>query len=165
MTVVKSDVVTLEDNLDYQVGQERGGFLKHKDALYTSSGAVADNTVILMHRIPVDANIVSMILNATDQGTTGDINIGFYKADGSTISDDSDAVDEDAIGSAIDVNAAAVSNTEVRYETKAITTKGDKAWELAGLSARPSYEEFYVALTLSEATTAAGTFTLDTFFI
>ena len=56
----------------------------------------------------------------------------------------------------IDVNAAVLANVEVRFETQDINTAGSKAWELAGLSAKPDYATFYLAFTASEATTAAG---------
>lgn len=157
MAVYKSDIVTTMDDLDTLL--EDGLVTKDRfAAVYSATGALSDNDVILMGKIPVGAKIDSIILNCDDLGTTGDINVGFYPGDGSgtTISADTDAVDEDAIGTAIDVNAAAVSNTEIRFETKDINTANDKAWELAGLSARPDYANFYLAVTMSEASTAAG---------
>ena len=165
MTVVKSDIATKIDSGTMLEAMEGRGDLKCMQALYTSGGALADNTVIKFFKVNVDANIISLPFSSTDHGTTGDINLGFYKADGSDISDDTDAVDEDALATAIDINAAAFTKTETRYEVKAITTAGKKAWELAGLSAKPSYDEFWICGTLSEATSAAGTLVLEAIII
>lgn len=165
MAVVKSDQVTLEDTVGSQAEEHAQGTLKCKTAHYAAAGAISDNDVILLCRVPVDSNITSVILNSDDLGTTGTLNVGFYKADGSTISADTDAVDEDAIATAVDVNAAAVSNSELRYEVQDINTINSKAWELAGLSARPDYDEFFLAITASAATTAAGDITVRVEYI
>lgn len=165
MAVVKSDQVTLEDAVGSQSEQHAQGAIKCKTAAYAATGAIADNDVVLMCKVPVDANITSVVFASDDLGTTGDLNVGLYPVNGTAISADTDAVDEDCIGTAIDVNAAAVAPTEIRYETKGIETINSKAWEIAGLSARPDYDEFYVALTASEATTAAGDVTIKVEYI
>ena len=159
MAVVKSNIITTADDLDSQI--ERGlsnTSLKVAQARYTASGAIADNDVILMCEIPVEAKIHSIRMWSDDLGTTGDLNLGFYPGPGSgvSISAATDAVDEDCIGTAIDVNAAATANVEVRFETDDFVTLDDKAWEIAGLSSRPDYHTFYLAFTASEATTAGG---------
>jgi hypothetical protein len=157
MAVTKSDIVTDADNLDTQV--EKGHYSAKRTVTgHESLAAASDNDIILFFECPVDALIDSLVLNSDDAGTTGDINIGFYPGPGSgtTIAADSDAVDEDALGTAIDINAAALSNTEIRFETKDINTINQKAWELAGLTTRPDYGTFYIAGTLSEATTATA---------
>lgn len=159
MAVVKSNIITTADDLDQQVesGQAHG-YEKVTICRYTASGAISDNDVILMCEIPVNAKITSIRMWSDDLGTTGDLNLGFYpgRNSGVTISSASDAVDEDAIGTAIDVNAAATANVEVRFETDDFVTLDDKAWEIAGLSSQPDYSHFYLAFTASEATTAGG---------
>ena len=159
MTVNKSNLVTTADDLDDQI--EHG--LAHTGeqlniSTFAAAGAITDNDIVLMCEVPVEAKISSILMSADDLGTTGDLNLGFYPGPGSgvTIATDADAVDEDAIGTAIDVNAAVLANVEVRFETQDINTAGSKAWELAGLSAKPDYATFYLAFTASEATTAAG---------
>jgi hypothetical protein len=159
MAIVKSNIVTLADDLDSQIGREQAHTKEiTTKCKYAAAGAIADNDVILMCEVPVEATISSIRMYSDDLGTTGDLNLGFYPGPGSgtTISADTDAVDEDAIGTAIDVNAAATANVEVRFETKDFNTLDDKAWEIAGLSAKPDYSTFYLAFTASEATTAAG---------
>ena len=156
-TVVKSDIVT---NSEATTLVERGliaGPLKVTSAHVATGAALTDNSILPFFKIHVDANISSLRFASDDLGTTGDINIGFYPGTIAAASLlEANAVDEDALASAIDVNAAAVALTEIRYQVKAIETVQKKAWELAGLSARPVYDTFWVAGTLSEATTAAG---------
>lgn len=166
MAVVKStNLTTLAAGTT--LNKHYKGEVKNVADYYTSSGALADNTVVLFFEIPVMARISSIKMSSTDHGSTGLANVGFYPGSnsGTTISSDSNAVDEDAIGTAIDINAAAFTGTEIRFETKAITTLGQRAYELAGLSNRPAYSTFYVAVTLSEATTAAGTIALEISYI
>lgn len=157
MTVLKSDIVTDADDKDTQVAAgkvRRDGFSAH----LVTAGVVADNVVILLGEIPVDAVVPSIILATDDHGDTGTFNVGLYPGPGSgvTIADDTDAVDEDCIATAIDVNAAAIAPTEIRFEVANISTMNSPAWVLAGLSDRPDYATFYLAITLAQATTAAG---------
>jgi len=136
MATVLSNILTDEANLDIQI--DHGRAHNHEKVAiceYTASGALADNTVILLTRIPVDARITSIRFFSDDLGTTGAFNLGFYPgniAPGSVVI--GDALDEDALATAIDVNAAAVSDSEVRFEAANITTASDAAWSLAGLS-------------------------------
>ena len=159
MAVNKSNIITTADDLDDQI--EKGLSLAGEKvtlARYAAAGAIADNDIILMCEIPVEAKITSIKMWSDDLGTTGAVNLGFYPGPGSgtTIAADTDAVDEDAIGTAIDVNTAATADVEVRFETKDFNTLDDKAWEIAGLSEKPDYEHFYLAFTASAATTDAG---------
>jgi hypothetical protein len=157
MAVIKSDLVTNADDLDTQ---NDAGHYGHEKVItaHDAAAILADNDVVLMCEVPVNARIHSIRMWSDDLGTTGDLNLGFYPGPGSgvSISADSNAVDEDALATAIDVNAAALANVEQRFEVKAIETINQKAWELAGLSSEPDYATFYLAFTASEATTAAG---------
>lgn len=157
MANVKSNIISAKDAVLTQV--DRGLQNVERVAVVTlnTGGALADNSTLLLAEIPVDARITSFRLWSDDLGTTGTLNAGFYP--GNVDTDNvtaADAVDEDAIASAIDVNAAAVSDSEIRFEANDINTIGQPAWELAGLSARPAYGTFLIAFTLAQATTAAG---------
>ena len=154
MATVKSGFIT---NLEGNTINDRGSKgVKHSIiAKYASSGAIALNTVIAMMPISMDAVITSVKLSSDDHGTTGDIDIGFHKIDGVT------AIDVDAIATDVDINTAALKKAEQRFEVKAIETMGQKVWELAGLSARPDYDECYLTFSVSEATTAAGDLVLE----
>lgn len=168
---VKSDLMA---NIGNKVLNDQGHMkgVMGISAVVTTTGAVADNTPILFFEIPVDAIVDELILASDDLGTTGDINVGLYpglrrlKELNIELDDivDSDAVDENALGTAIDINAAVVTPTDIRFETKGLETMNQRAWELAGLSNRPSYDTFIVAATPSEATTAAGDIALRAVF-
>ena len=165
MAILKSTIVTTADDLDDQIEKGlNGSGEKVIIAHVVTPAIVADNDVILMCEIPVEAKITSIKMSSDDLGTAGDLNVGFYPGPGSgvTIAAATDAVDEDAIGTAIDVNAAVTADVEIRFETANISTATEKAWELAGLSAKPDYATFYLAFTASEATTAAGDLVLIT---
>ena len=165
MTVHQSTLITNREDKSAQIPRGEQGHLRVALAGYEASGAIADNDVIVFAEIPVNARIVSMKFDCDDMGTTGDLNFGFYpgNADVATLTD-ADAVDEDALATAVDVNAAALVDTELRFEVKDLSTVNDAAWELAGLSEAPAYNTFLVAATASEATTAAGGMAMRLFY-
>lgn len=106
--------------------------------------ALSTNDTVVLARIPVDARITSVQLACDDLATTSiTLDIGLYEGftDGAAAS----AVDDDCIGSAIDVDGG-VALTEYRYETQGIETIDQPAWEIGGLSARPSYGNFDLVL-------------------
>lgn len=107
--------------------------------------------------VPVDAVLKSIKFASDDLGTAGTVDIGFYKrnANGSYT-----AVSAAAIANNIDVNSAAVALTEYRFSVKGIETAQQTMWELAGLSARPSYGDLYIGLTTDTGTTTSGTVTM-----
>lgn len=156
MTVINSHLIAAAEAAG-QVERGSQGFEKAVPVQVTTTGAVADNDIIALAYIPVDAKITSIRVWSDDLGTTGDLNLGFYPGnlEVSTLTD-ANAVDEDALATALDVNAAAIADVEVRFEAKDINTIDDRAWEIAGLTARPAYDQFLLAFTASEATTAAG---------
>lgn len=158
MAIFKSTKVTRQE-AGYLNGHGQDGFSKLKTDLIATGGAVADNDIIVTNiLIPIDAPVHSIKAAFDDLGTTGDLNLGLYN--GETDVDllvHGDAIDEDCFALAIDVNAAPVPLTEYRFSALGIETGTQKAWELAGLSARPTtYKHFRVCFTASEATTAAG---------
>lgn len=164
MTVVKSDIVTDADNKDIQVDERNYSGEKAIIATYTAAGVIADNDIILMCQIPVDAKITSIRHFSDDLGTTGDLGLGLYPGAGSGIKNTdlvvADALDEDLFAVAIDVNAAALANVEQRFNALDHKDCNDKAYELGALTTRPDYGSFYLAYTASEATTAGGDITV-----
>jgi hypothetical protein len=165
-TTVVSNFITSAESTSLQIGKEEAGSVKGISTSIATGGALTDNSVIAMCTIPVDANILSIRHWSDDLGTTGDLNLGFYPGNivASTMAV-ADTVDEDALATAVDVNAAALADVELRYEVLDINTGGQKAWELAGLSAKPAYDTFHIAYTLSEATTAGGDITMNVTYI
>ena len=157
MTVNLSNLITKRQNKSTQIPRGEQAHERVALAQFEAAGAISDNDIIVLAEIPVDARISSIRFWSDDLGTTGDFNFGFYagNADLDAITD-AYAVDEDALATAVDVNAAALADVELRFEVKDLSTINDAAWELAGLSSRPAYNTFLIAITASEATTAAG---------
>jgi len=157
MAVNKSNLITKREDKSSQIPRGEQASERVAVATFEASGAIADNDIILLAEIPVDARITSIRFWSDDLGTTGDFNFGFYAGDADVDNlTDSDAVDEDALATAVDVNAAALADTELRFEVKDLSTLNDAAWDLAGLSSRPDYNTLLIAITAAEATTAAG---------
>ena len=79
MATVISNILTQEENLDDQIDKGLAyGEEKVTISEYTAAGALADNTVIVLARVPVDAKVTSIKFWSDDLGTTGDINCGLY---------------------------------------------------------------------------------------
>lgn len=102
-------------------------------------------------RLPVDAVLTSVKFAFDDVGTSGTFDIGFYQ-----VGEPGTVIDLDAIGTVIDVGAADISFTEYRFEDLDIDTNGDRIWELAGLSDRPSYEEVDLVITVAASNTVTA---------
>ena len=119
----------------------------------TSVGTVEDTPVtgdtLQMVRVPVQATLDSIFVGNDDMGTTAPADIGFHQ-----IGSPGTVVDANAIATAI-VMGSAIAMVETRYEVLDIDTTGEKMWELAGLSARPTYPNFDIVLTWGTVT--AGT--------
>lgn len=163
MATQKGTHITDFDSNPFDVVDSKlhGGRMRHARDQFELTDT-ADGDVAHVLKIPVDAVIDSIKFACDDLGTAGTVDIGFYKknADGTYT-----AVDADAIANNIDVNSAAVSLTEYRYSVKGIETANQKAWELAGLSAKPAYDDLYLSLTTDTGTTADGTVLLQCDFL
>lgn len=107
---------------------------------------------VTIARIPVDAKILSIAYASDDLGTAAPADLGFYEGNSAGAT----AVDIDAIASAVALGTATTTWTEARFEAADINTADMPAWELAGLSARPSYGDFDVAFTYGTINTGAG---------
>lgn len=118
----------------------------------------ADGDIIHVLRLPIDAILINAYFACDDLGTAGTADIGFYKknTDGTYT-----AVSAGALANNIDVNAAAVARTDYRFSVKGIETANQTLWELAGLSAKPAYQDIYLSVTTDTGTTTAGTILLQ----
>lgn len=159
MATTKGTHITAFDTTpsDYVNSRVHGGYVKGAvDTFELADTANGDDHIVF--RIPLDSVLLSVKMAADDLGTGGTINIGFHKknSDGTYT-----AIDDDAIASAIDVSAAATGLTEYRFEAADINTANQKAWELAGLSDRPDYQDIYVSITTPVGTTSVGTVTMQ----
>ena len=102
-------------------------------------------------RIPVNARVLSVQFGCDDLGTAGTIDLGLFKRDGRNVNTFT-AVSANTFGDNIDVATSAVTIAERLNVAK----MGDLAWDLAGLSAAPDYDHFYVGITTDTGTTQAG---------
>ncbi len=154
-----SDILTLKE-AGTLIGMGHNSPIKTVGSTKSVTASDADSLIVCAE-IPVDAKLPRVIFASGDAGTTGIIDIGLYpvtKPASSLVK--ADAVDQDALGTLIDIKTAAVAPTDIRFETKGISTVNSKAWELAGLSSKPSYAHFYIVGTLTEATTATADMTV-----
>lgn len=155
MTTYKGTSITNFDSTPFTSVNSRvhGGVIKGiVDTFEFADSANADVGIIA--KLPIDAVIYSLKMGFDDLGTAGTVDIGLFKknADGTYT-----AVDADAFANNIDVNTAAVAMTEYRFSVFGIESAMKSTWELAGLSARPAYEDLYVGITTDTGTTAVGT--------
>lgn len=159
MATQKGTHITNFDATPFETTNARlhGGVLKAAVDTFTLTDT-ANGDIAHVFKVPADAILHSVKFACDDLGTAGTVDIGFYKKnDDGTYS----AVDADAIANNIDVATAAVSLTEYRFSAKDIDTANQAAYTLAGLSARPAYEDLYISLTTDTGTTADGTVTMQ----
>lgn len=163
MATVKSDLITTLDATTPTLADNAifNGKVRAQIATYTAAGALALNTIVLMNRVPVEARILRIMFASDDLGTGGLFDIGFYKPTG----EGGAVIVADAIADDVDVKAAAVAQVNKRFTILDINGGGKKVWELAGLSAKPNYAFIDIAITVAEATTAAGDFHLIVEFV
>ena len=137
--------------------------------LRTASGWVetaTDDDIASTYRfcqVPSNAKIVAVLLWADGSSATGDMDVGLYQ----TTDNGAAVVDADLFGSAVDINAAALSAVDITHESAVYGLEDtDKAlWEALGLSADTSI--FYdVVGTLTEAlTTTAQTLLVKVHYV
>ena len=109
--------------------------------------AVTAADTLQICRVPVDSVLISIQMAFDDLGGTETVDVGFYKAGAPGA-----VIDLDAIIDGLSV-ASAVALAEYRYHTLDIDTTGKFMWELAGLAARPDYDEMDIVLTSATTTT------------
>ena len=142
MANVNFTEIALVDATPSRLASSAGGGAKPVTKVDVLSTTPVTGDTVVVFRIPVDAKITSFAYANDDLGTAAPGDVGFYRTDsGATV------VDADAIASAIAFGTATTTWTEGRFEAANITTAAMPAWELAGLSARPSYGEFDIAIT------------------
>ncbi len=123
------------------------------DTIEAADGANAD-TAIFAIEIPVGAKIHSVKIASDDLGTGTTMEVGLYSKNADNTFT---AIDDDCFVTDLDVAAAAIALTERRFTVKDINTVNQVAWELAGLSARPSYPTCFLGISFPVGTTAVGT--------
>lgn len=138
-------------------GIERGRIHRSQALVAITSG---DNTgsVYGVCRIRSSDWMDKIRLDCPDIGTTTAVDIGLYDiaSDGTV----GTVVDADFFASAVALNAGAISNTDVTFESAAaggsLANAEKRIWEIVGSTTDP-HKEYYVCLTLTAAADASGT--------
>ena len=161
MATTKAANITLMDSTPGKPAPAglQGGPVRVIMDTIAAAGAIAIDDIVLLARVPARAYLKSVKLAFDDLGTAGDLDIGFYAGTG-TGGTAGAVLDRNAIASAVDVNAAAVALTEYRFTLLDKNTIQQPVWDLATLSAAPDYDYIDIAVTATEATTAAGDITI-----
>jgi hypothetical protein len=153
----KSTSITNVDAGDLNPDYKSRGVLR--EAVDTIEVANGDSiaSVYRMFRVWSGWRVSDIIVDSDDIGTTTAGDIGLYRtnAEGGAV------VDADFFASALSLNGGALSGSNVTHESGVVdvANKGKRLWEQLGLTADPGVW-YDVALTLTAAADAAGTFTL-----
>ncbi len=116
------------------------------------------NDTLTICRVPADATLDELSFAFDDNGATITIDIGFYLVPVEGAGTPGAVVDQNALVTLLDTSTAALAMADLRFETQEINTIIERMWELANLSARPSYEQFDIVATVVTGTTpTAGT--------
>lgn len=113
---------------------------------------------LMVARVPVNATLDSLRFASDDNGGTITLDIGFYQIPANGVSGVGTVIDQNALGTLIDTSTADIDMTEYRFETQDIDTIEEEMWELANLSAKPTYSQVDIVLTVvGDTTPTAGT--------
>lgn len=119
---------------------------------YTAAGALSSGDVIYFGKIPKGAKVINALLSHDDLGTTGTGKLGWAASAELSAGSAVEAADDDGLIASIDFNTAA----NIPF-----------AWENVPVPgvAKDFAAEVDVTLTLTAATTAAGSITCMIFFV
>lgn len=148
---LKSQVITDQDASPVVKTSplEVGGTIREAIGVVQTNSDDSANSTYRMVRLPSRARVTQVLISCDDSGTTGDTDIGLYLADEGAVED------ADFFASALDINDAALSHTDVTYESGVVgpEDQSKRLWEQLGESEDPNVL-YDVALTLTEAVTA-----------
>lgn len=136
-----------------------GGVVKYAGDAFELADTAGNESAYVV-KVPVDAVIPSIKFACDDLGTAGSLDITFFKKNNDgTYTELADGL----IANGLAVTSA-IGLTEYRFSALNIDTVNKAAWELAGLSARPDYNEIFIGFTTDVGTTAAGTVALQVLY-
>lgn len=162
-------VVTLKSNsltnatatprVSNTVGLEGGSVQRAINSLTTITTSDSVASIYRVGRIRSSDFVDRIRLDTTaDMGTTTAADVGLYDVE--THTNGGTVVDVDFFASAVVLNAGALSNSDLTFESAAaggLITNGEKrVWECLGLANDPG-KEYDVALTLTGACDGTGT--------
>lgn len=140
--------------------QVQGGHLIEAVGVCEAAAAASSASTYHFCQVPSNARISQILLSSDDHGTTGLMDVGVYKStlDGGTV------VDVDFFASAVDLNAAALNNSDITYEADGADAaagfgRADSEkplWQALGLTSDP-HITYDIVGTLTEASLSGGT--------
>lgn len=160
----KSTSITNADNTPAVLNPDyksRGVLREAVETIELASGDSIASTYRMV-RVWSGWRVSDIIVDSDDIGTTTAGNIGLYR----TAADGGAVVDADFFASALSLSGGALSGSNVTHESGVVDVgnKGQRLWEQLALTADPGVW-YDVALTLTAAADAAGTFTLRARFV
>jgi len=148
---LKSTTITNRDATPAKLTDARisGGMLREACGHVQSNSDDSGNSEYLMCIVPSNARVSQILLSSDDSGTTGTANVGVFDMDG-------DVVDEDLFALAVDINTAALTHSDVTYESGNFGVEDSEKplWEALGNS-EDTQTEYIIGLKLTAAVTAA----------
>lgn len=146
------------------------GYLKEISDYTTLPASQSITSVNRIVRVPTDAKMKSLILEAEAQAA-GTYDIGLYYSssanDGTSVANQSAVIDADFFASAVN-NAAAIAPTEVLNESgnNGIANRNKPLWQAAGLSADPGgFFDICATIVSVDVTTGTGKVNLSARYV
>ena len=121
------------------------GVLKEAVGVVTPAADQADDTIMRCCRVPSNARVSQILINAADATTAGKVDCGVYQTD-----DNGGAVvDRDLFAGAFDLSGGPFANNDITFNSGEYTiAESEKMlWEVLGLSADPQ-REYDICLTV-----------------
>jgi len=134
-------------------GRIAGGRIQQAKGVVAISNGDSTGSKYLVCSVPSNAVVSSVKITAPDIGTTTAADVGLYQ----TTANGGAVVDADFFGSAVALNAGAITKSEVAFESGVYTIANAEKplWEALGLT-EDSNREYDLALTLTGDANAAG---------
>ena len=114
------------------------GDLREAVGVVTPAADQADDTIMRCCRVPSNARISQVLINAADATTAGKIDIGVYQ----TEDNGGAVVDRDLFAGAFDLAGGPFINSDQTYESGEYTAAESEKmlWQVLGLTADPNRE-------------------------
>lgn len=132
-----------------------GGRMMEGIGVVTPAADQADDTIMRCVRVPSNARITEILIDAADATTAGKVDCGVYQTD----ENGGAVVDRDLFADAFDLTGGPFRNTDITRESAQYTiAESEKPlWDALGLSADPQ-REYDICLTVETLFNGGPTF-------
>lgn len=160
VVALKTTNITTQDTGKPVAVTDHGGRLRAITSTIETGSDDSIGSTYRMARVPSNARIAHIWLMC-DAITSGAADVGLYRtaADGGAVADADTYATAHSIATAINKLPA-----DVAFEARDIANASRRVWQDAGASAETN-TEYDIALTLTAATTAAGTLTMTVEYV